>query len=109
MTHPAVVDALAALGRSLAASGEALSLLAATVEVWDRPEPPVSIEEAAHRLGVSKTSVYEMVRSGVLPAVKVGAAWKVSGWTIAELLASGTQPPASLSLVDGGRSRKGST
>ena len=55
-----------------------------------RPSPPprmaYSVTEAAAALGVSKTLIYQMIRRGELPSVKIGARRVVPVAAIHELL-----------------------
>lgn len=44
-------------------------------------------EEAARSLGVSRTTVFELMRSGALRSVKIGAARRVSATALAEFVA----------------------
>ena len=43
--------------------------------------------EAAQRLGLSRTKVYELMASGQLRSVKIGAARRVSATALAEFVA----------------------
>jgi excisionase family DNA binding protein len=45
-------------------------------------------EEAARALGVSRTTVFELMRSGALRSVKIGAARRVSATALAEFVAA---------------------
>lgn len=45
-------------------------------------------EEAAQALGVSRTTVFELMRSGELRSVKIGAARRVSATALAEFVAA---------------------
>jgi excisionase family DNA binding protein len=45
-------------------------------------------EEAAEALGVSRTTVFELIRSGALRSVKIGAARRVSATALAEYVAA---------------------
>jgi excisionase family DNA binding protein len=45
-------------------------------------------EEAAQALGVSRTTVFELIRSGALRSVKIGAARRVSATALAEYVAA---------------------
>lgn len=44
--------------------------------------------EAAERLGIGRTTLYELLRSGELRSVKIGAARRVSATALAEYVAS---------------------
>ena len=44
--------------------------------------------EAAERLGISRTKVYELMASGELRSVKIGAARRVSATALAEFVAT---------------------
>ena len=44
-------------------------------------------EEVAQALGVSRTTVFELIRVGVLRSVKIGAARRVSATALAEYVA----------------------
>lgn len=45
-------------------------------------------EEAAEALGVSRTTVFELIRTGSLRSVKIGAARRVSATALAEYVAA---------------------
>jgi excisionase family DNA binding protein len=45
-------------------------------------------EEAAKALGVSRTTAFELMRSGALRSVKIGAARRVSATALAEFVAA---------------------
>jgi excisionase family DNA binding protein len=45
-------------------------------------------EEAAQALGVSRTTVFELIRSGALRSVKIGAARRVSATALADYVAA---------------------
>jgi excisionase family DNA binding protein len=45
-------------------------------------------DEAAKALGVSRTTVFELMRSGALRSVKIGAARRVSATALAEFVAA---------------------
>jgi excisionase family DNA binding protein len=44
-------------------------------------------EEVAHALGVSRTTVFELIRVGALRSVKIGSARRVSATALAEYVA----------------------
>jgi excisionase family DNA binding protein len=44
--------------------------------------------EAAQRLGIGRTKVYELMRSGELRSVKIGAARRVSATALADFVAA---------------------
>jgi excisionase family DNA binding protein len=44
--------------------------------------------EAAQRLGVGRTKVYELMASGALRSVKIGSARRVSATALAEFVAA---------------------
>jgi excisionase family DNA binding protein len=44
--------------------------------------------EAAERLGIGRTKVYELMASGELRSVKIGAARRVSATALAEFVAT---------------------
>lgn len=48
-------------------------------------EEYLTIEEAAKRLKMSKITIYRMARTGKLPAVKFGKAWRISSKKLLEL------------------------
>jgi excisionase family DNA binding protein len=45
-------------------------------------------EEVAQALGVSRTTVFELIRAGALRSVKIGAARRVSATALAEYVAA---------------------
>lgn len=51
----------------------------------DPREEYLTLEEVAKKLKVGKTTVYRMAKSGKLPAVKIGKAWRFSNIRISEL------------------------
>lgn len=58
----------------------------------NKPEHPeiMNVEEVADLLRVSNQTVYNLVKSGKLPATKVGREWRFSRTRILELLAGET-------------------
>jgi excisionase family DNA binding protein len=40
-------------------------------------QPTMTVEEAGDALGISRASAYEAVRSGAIPALRVGRRWIV--------------------------------
>lgn len=50
------------------------------------PRRAWALDEVASQLGVSYTAVYRAVRSGQLPARKLGGRWLVSDTALAEWL-----------------------
>ena len=48
----------------------------------------ISVEEAALLLGIGRTLAYEAVRSGELPAIRLGKRWLVVMSALEELLMS---------------------
>ncbi len=69
--------------------------------LWD-------ISRVAEYLGVSERTVYNRVRAGEMPAIKVGRLWRVRPSDLEEWLAggraeAGTRPPAKTSTVVRGR------
>ncbi len=51
----------------------------------------MTIEETASFLRVSKNTVYEYVRCGVIPARKIGRAWRLSRIALEEWLSEGEE------------------
>jgi excisionase family DNA binding protein len=45
-------------------------------------------DEATHRLGIGRTKLYELMRSGELRSVRVGGARRVSATALAEFVAA---------------------
>lgn len=45
----------------------------------------LTIEETAKRLKISTMTVYRMARSGQLPAVKIGKAWRISSIKLSQM------------------------
>jgi excisionase family DNA binding protein len=59
-----------------------------TIEATDAPTPcrTMSVSQAARILGISRTTAYECVRSGDLPAVKLGRRIVIPTQAIDDLL-----------------------
>jgi excisionase family DNA binding protein len=53
----------------------------------------LTVEEVADLLKVHRTTVYRMLKSGELPAFKIGSDWRFNRVRIEEWLKSRTQPP----------------
>lgn len=53
----------------------------------------MTVTEAANILGISRTTAYECVRSGDLPALRLGGRIVIPTKTIDDLLASATTTP----------------
>lgn len=45
----------------------------------------LTIDETAEKLKLAKITIYRMARRGLLPAVKLGKAWRISNLKLAEL------------------------
>jgi len=45
----------------------------------------LTINETAEKLKLAKITIYRMARRGLLPAVKLGKAWRISNIKLAEL------------------------
>lgn len=58
-----------------------------TTEVVEAGRLLLRPEEVARALGVSRTTVFELIRSGALRSVKIGAARRVSATALAEFVA----------------------
>src|SRR3954466_7051873 len=71
-----------------------------------RPEP-ITLPEAADRLGVHYMTVYRYVRLGMLPAEKSAGTWKVdpADLPLVRAAAGGTAPAPARRRHDGGRGR----
>jgi excisionase family DNA binding protein len=48
----------------------------------------LTLHEVAERLHISQSTLYRLVRSGQLPAIKLAAQWRVSEEALAEYVAS---------------------
>lgn len=48
-------------------------------------EEYLTVEEVAERLKVKKVTIYRMARTGKLPAMKFGKAWRISSSKLAEM------------------------
>lgn len=59
-----------------------------------KPEPWVSIDEIASRLGVAKDSVYRWIEGRHLPAHRLGRLWKFKISEVDAWLRSGGAEPA---------------
>jgi excisionase family DNA binding protein len=51
----------------------------------------LTVEQAAEYLGFSNNTVYQMVRDGRLPAVKIGKQWRIKKAILDKILSG--QPP----------------
>jgi excisionase family DNA binding protein len=71
----------------------------ATIEATDAPTPcrTMSVSQAARILGISRTTAYECVRSGELPALKLGGRIVIPAQVIDELLDQASVVPDALS------------
>jgi excisionase family DNA binding protein len=50
-----------------------------------KQEEYLTIDETAVKLKLAKITIYRMARKGMLPAVKLGKAWRISNLKLAEL------------------------
>lgn len=50
-------------------------------------EPLMTVPEAAARLGLEKSGVYRLIRSGQMPAIKVGRATRIAPAELARFIA----------------------
>lgn len=64
-------------------------LIQGTLRQQEYPEV-MNVEEVADLLRVSNQTVYNLVRSGRLPATKIGREWRFSRARILEMIADGT-------------------
>ena len=53
----------------------------------------LTVEEVADLLKVHRTTVYRMLKTGELPAFKIGSDWRFYRVRMEEWLKSRTQPP----------------
>jgi excisionase family DNA binding protein len=60
--------------------------MASTVLPDPAREPTVSVERAGQLLGISRGSAYEGVRSGEIPAIRLGHRWVVPTASLRRLL-----------------------
>ncbi len=80
--------------------GELLAQLTTLMSNVDRTEPPdqaagpphsvrvlFTVEEAAHQLGIGKTTAYALVRSGALQSVRIGRLRRIHADSIADYAA----------------------
>jgi len=51
-----------------------------------RELPTISVEEASHVLGLSRTTTYELARRGDIPVIRFGHRFRVLGEGLAKLL-----------------------
>lgn len=82
-----------ALGVSLQAL---LDLIRASAP--DAPDPTLvalTVEEAARRLGVGRTTMYALLASGEIPSVTVGRLRRIPAEALNEYVAARTQPARS--------------
>jgi excisionase family DNA binding protein len=49
----------------------------------------LTVEEVARELRVSRSAVYGLIRSDVLPAVRVGRRWRVTEKVLSDFISSG--------------------
>jgi excisionase family DNA binding protein len=52
----------------------------------------LTVAEAARRIGISRTKLYEYVASGEIPSVKIGRLRRIPADAVAEFLASRLKP-----------------
>ncbi len=58
------------------------------------PEPALTPEEAARRLGLHVVTVRKHLVAGLIPAARIGGAWRISPATIDAMLAGELQTPS---------------
>jgi excisionase family DNA binding protein len=51
----------------------------------NQAEEYLTIDEAAKKLKISTITAYRMSRTGKLPAIKIGKAWRISSLKLAQL------------------------
>lgn len=76
---------------------EALQALIADREAGTTPQGDttlvgLTVAEAARRIGISRTKLYEYVASGEIPSVKIGRLRRIPAEAVAEFLAGRLQP-----------------
>ena len=57
-----------------------------------QPDDVMTIDEVAAYLKLSKSSLYQFVRAGKVPGVKIGQQWRFQKITIDEWMRTGTMP-----------------
>jgi excisionase family DNA binding protein len=73
-----------------AAVAELVEAIRAEVSAAAAPPAPdrlVTVDEAAHLLGLGRTSIYELMASGDLPFVKIGRARRIPSRAVTQLTA----------------------
>ena len=67
------------------------ALRAMMAERGDEPDDPtlvgLTVEQAARRLGIGRTKMYEYVSSGEIPSVKIGSLRRIPAEAVGEFLA----------------------
>lgn len=67
----------------------------------------MTIEEVAGYVRLHPSTVYRLVRSGVMPGVKVGKQWRVDGQTLDDWMRENANRPAKAISEDGTSSSAG--
>ncbi|GAA1963959.1 helix-turn-helix domain-containing protein [Kitasatospora viridis] len=78
------------------------SLLALVVNCDAAPDPTLvalTVEEAARRLGVGRTTMYALVASGEVPSVTIGRLRRVPAEALKEYVAGRTQAASSTAAL----------
>ena len=68
-----------------------------------RPDPLLTVPEAARRLHISRSLMYELVRRGLLPIVHIGRAMRIRPEDVEALIG---QPEGAPARTKGRRKRK---
>lgn len=83
----AILEQAARAFRQLAANGPALATIPTDVTSG---RTALSVTEAAEELGVSRATLYGLIRSGDLPSMKIGARQLISRDALREWMAAQT-------------------
>jgi excisionase family DNA binding protein len=75
-------------------------LVEAATRLDERPPGLLSVDEAARRLGIGRTKIYDVIGAGPLRSVKVGRRRLIPEGAIADFIAAGGLSRAAGGLAD---------
>jgi excisionase family DNA binding protein len=88
------LPSLTLLADALGVPANDLSALLAAAQAADTTAVALTVEEAARRLGIGRTTMYALIASGQVQSVRIGRLRRIPAEALAAYLAIRTQAPA---------------
>lgn len=88
------LPSLTLLADALGVPANDLSVLLAAAQAADTTAVALTVEEAARRLGIGRTTMYALIASGQVQSVRIGRLRRIPAEALAAYLATSSQAPA---------------